>query len=92
MNNQFLFDLYFHYMEMVPCPRDKRTQHAQQELDKLEEQLQKTMRFEFVNQYEQANFLAFSWQEEAAFLAGLRLGVQVMTAALRDSSDPVSST
>ena len=81
MDQDYLFSLYCHCMESIRHPRDPETELAQAELDQLERQLEQSMGLPFVRQYQEAWVEAVRWQEEAAFWAGVRLGVHVTLAA-----------
>ena len=87
MENQFLFVLYSHCMESVVCPRDDKIRQVQKLWEQLDDKFTKTMGPRFVRQYQEAQFQANAWQEEEAFRAGLRFGVNLMLAVLPYSSN-----
>ena len=87
MENQFLFDLYCRCMESVACPEDDSIRQARALWEQLDEKFNKPMGPRFTKQYQEAQFQSSAWQEEAAFLAGLRFGVNFMPAVLPYSSN-----
>lgn len=91
MRNQFMYDLYCYYMENMTIPEDLEVQRAMDTLIRLEAKFAKTMGMKFVQEYEEAEFQARAWQEEAAFLAGCRLGANLMLAALPYPSSSTSA-
>ena len=82
MQNDYLTALYCHCMERVERPRTPELQQAEARCDRLEEKLEQTMGIKFVRQYQDAWIEASCWQEEAAFWAGVRLGMNLTLAAL----------
>lgn len=91
MNDPLLTELFYHSLDSVRRPNDPWLQTAQQELLELEHKWVQTMGIRFVERYQAAEYRAHSWQEEAAFLQGLRWGVHLMLAALPYSSGESST-
>ena len=73
-------------MESVVCPRDDKIRQAQKLWEQLDDKFTKTMGPRFARQYQEAQYNAGAWQEEAAFLQGLRFGVNLMLAVFPYSS------
>ena len=86
MDNDFLFDLYSYCMESVPCPESPAIKRAQEEWETLEKKLVQTMGLRFADHYQDSLFRANAWQEKAAFLEGLRFGVNLMLTVFPYSS------
>ena len=82
MQNDYLFSLYCHCMETVERPRTPELQRAEDNFDRLEKKFEQTMGSKFVQQYQDAWIEASCWQEEAAFWAGVRLGMNLTLAVL----------
>ena len=82
MDNDYLFSLYCHCMEGVKRPQTPEFQRAEAGLDRLEKKFEQTMGIKFVRQYQDAWMEAGCWQEEAAFWAGVRLGMNLTLTAL----------
>lgn len=82
MNDAFLTQLFYLAMDSVKLSPDPRIQAAQQELLELERKWTQTMGQRFIERYQAAEYRANSWQEEAAFLQGMRWGVHLMLSAL----------
>ena len=82
MQNDYLFSLYCHCMETVERPRKLELQRAEANFDQLEKKFEQTMGIKFVQQYQDAWIETSSWQEEAAFWAGVRLGMNLTLTAL----------
>ena len=82
MQNDYLFSLYCHCMETVERPRTLELQRAEDNFDRLEKKFEQTMGIKFVQRYQDAWIEASCWQEEAAFWAGVRLGMNLTPAVL----------
>ena len=81
MKNDYLSSLYYHCMETVERPQTPKLQRAEANFDRLEEKFEQTMGIKFVRPYQDAWIEASCWQEEAAFWAGVRLGMNLTLAA-----------
>ena len=86
MDNDFLFDLYSHCMASVTWPEDPEIKRAQTVWEALDQKFTQTMGALFARQYQEAQYNAGAWQEEAAFLQGLRFGVNLMLTVFPYSS------
>lgn len=82
MYDAFLTQLFYLSMDKAKPPSDPCVQAAQQELQELDRKWMRTMGQRFIERYQAAEYRANSWQEEAAFLQGLRWGVHLMLSAL----------
>ena len=82
MQNDYLFSLYCHCMETVERPRTLKLQRAEDHFDRLEKKFEQTMGIKFVQRYQDAWIEASCWQEEAAFWAGARLGMNLTLSVL----------
>mgnify|MGYP007087074184 CR=1 FL=1 len=90
MYDAFLTQLFYLSMDKAKPPADPWAQTARKELEALEHKWTQTMGQRFIERYQAAEYRANSWQEEAAFLQGLRWGVHLMLSALPYS--PSSNT
>ena len=86
MENQFLSDLCFYCMQSVSRPQNPEFDHAQETFLQLEKKFLQTMGYRFVNKYQMAQLHATAWQEDTAFLEGLRFGVNLMLTVFPYSS------
>ena len=82
MDNDYLFSLYCHCMEGVKRPQTPELRRAEAGLERLEKKFEQTMGLKFLRQYQDAWTEAARWQEEAAFWAGVRLGMNLTLTAL----------
>lgn len=76
--NEFLDELFLHYIQKEPPPRDARYQADRDALAKMEEQIEAAMGQEFWERYARAAFKCGEREDRTAFRAGLRLGVELI--------------
>lgn len=75
---KFLDELFLYCIQKEPPPRDARYHADRDTLAQMEEQIEAAMGKEFWERYSKAAFQCVEWEDETAFRAGLRFGVNLM--------------
>ena len=78
----FMEQLAFHCTERLLPPQDQQQQELDRKREQLEQEIKKTMGWQFADEYIRAFYASTNWEVTASFQEGVRFGLRLAVATL----------